>query len=98
MVTRNVVESVPGLGISLGYGKYMRQVTVNNNLVRDAQVGIGVSDHKEAGFALIATNMITGAKDGAIRAMDLSTPVGPDLSKTGAKSANNMAVYGNVSV
>jgi len=98
MVTGNVVESVPGLGISLGYGKYMRQVTVNNNLVRDAQVGIGVSDHKEAGFALIATNMITGSKDGAIRAMDLSTPVGPDLSKTGAKSAKNMAVYGNVSV
>lgn len=98
MVTGNVVEAVPGLGISLGYGKYMRQVTVNNNLVRDAHIGIGVSDHKEAGFALIATNMITGSKEGAIRAMNLERPVGPDLSKSDAKSAPNMAVYGNVSV
>lgn len=98
MVTGNVVENVPGLGISLGYGKYMRQVTVNNNLVRDAEVGIGVSTHPEAGYAFIATNMITGAKKGAVRAMDLEKPIGPDLSKSSSEAYLNLAVYGNVSI
>jgi len=98
MVTGNVVENVPGLGISLGYGKYMRQVTVNNNLVRDAQIGIGVSTHTEAGYALIATNMITGAKKGGVRAMDLEKAIGPDLSKSSSEAFLNLAVYGNVSL
>lgn len=98
MVTGNVVENVPGLGISLGYGKYMRQVTVNNNLVRDAQIGIGVSTHTEAGYALIATNMITGAKKGGVRAMDLEKPIGPDLTKSSSEAFLNLAVYGNVSL
>lgn len=98
MVTGNVVEAVPGLGISLGYGKYMRQVTVNNNLIKDVQIGVGVSTHTEAGYALIATNMITGAKKGGVRAMDLTKPIGPDLSKSSSEAFLNLAVYGNVSI
>ena len=98
MVTGNVIETVEGAGIGIGYGKYMRNVTANNNLVRDAEIGIGVSTHNEAGFALIATNMITAAKKGAIRAMDKDTPLGPDLSKSSAEAFRNLAVYGNVSL
>ena len=98
MVTGNVIEAVEGAGIGIGYGKYMRNVTANNNLVRDAEIGIGVSTHNEAGFALIATNMITGAKKGAVRAMDKDTPLGPDLSKSSAEAFRNLAVYGNVSL
>ena len=98
MVTGNVIEKVDGAGIGIGWGKYMRNVTANNNLVRGAQIGIGVSTHNEAGFALIATNMITDTKQGAIRAMDKDKPLGPDLSKSSAEAFRNLAVYGNVSL
>lgn len=98
LVSGNVVENVPGLGISIGYGKYMRQVTANNNLVRDAKIGIGVSSHNEAGYAFISSNMIIGAKDGGIRAMDLDKPMGPDLSKASPEAFLNLAIFGNVSL
>ncbi len=98
MVTGNVIEKVDGTGIGIGWGKYMRNVTANNNLVRSAEIGIGVSTHNEAGFGLIATNMITDTKQGAIRAMDKDKPLGPDLSKSSAEAFRNLAVYGNVSL
>lgn len=98
VVTGNCIEKVEGQGIGIGYGKYMRHVTANNNLIRDAEIGIGVSTHSDAGFALIATNMITGAANGAVRAMDKSKPLGPDLSKTSSEAFRNLAVYGNVSI
>lgn len=98
VVTGNCIEAVEGQGIGIGFGKYMRQVTANNNLIRGAEIGIGVSTHNEAGFALIATNMITGAKNGAVRAMDENKPLGPDLSKTSSEAFRNLAIYGNVSV
>lgn len=98
LVTGNVIEAVEGVGIGIGYGKYMRNVTANNNFIRAAEIGVGVSTHNDAGFALIATNMITDSKKGAIRAMDLETPIGPDLSKSSAEAFRNLAVYGNVSL
>lgn len=97
VVTGNCIEDVEGAGIGIGYGAYMREVTANNNLIRNAEIGIGVSTHNDAGFALIATNMITGAKNGGIRAMDKDKPLGPDLSKSSAEAFRNLAVYGNVS-
>ncbi len=98
MVTGNVIEDVEGAGIGIGWAQYMRNVTANNNLIRGAEIGIGVSTHNEAGFALIATNMITNTKQGAIRAMDKDKPLGPDLSKSSSEAFRNLAVYGNVSL
>jgi len=98
MVTGNVIETVDGAGIGIGWEKYLRHVTANNNLVRNCDIGIGVSADNEAGFALIATNMITGSKRGAIRAMDKNKPLGKDLSKNSTEAFLNLAVYGNVSL
>lgn len=98
MVTGNVIETVDGAGIGIGWDKYLRHVTANNNLVRNCDIGIGISTHNEAGFALIATNMITGSKRGAIRAMDKDKPLGKDLSKNSTEAFLNLAVYGNVSL
>ncbi len=98
LATGNVIEEVEGVGIGLGWGEYMRDVTVNNNLIRNTLVGIGVTTYTKAGFALITTNMITGAKKGGIRPMDKHKPFGPDLSKTSPEAFLNLAVYGNVSL
>ena len=41
-----------------------------------------------AGTALITDNLITGAKDGAIRAMNGATPTGPDLATASAEAVS----------
>lgn len=98
LVSGNVIESVEGAGIGIGWQQFLRQVTANNNLIRDVEIGIGVSTHNDAGFALIATNMIYGAKQGGIRAMDEHKPFGPDLTKSSAEAFRNLAIYGNVNL
>jgi hypothetical protein len=45
---------------------------------------------------LSARQPITGANDGAIRAMDGAKPVGPDLAKASAEAYPNLAIYANV--
>jgi len=97
VVTGNVIESSPAFGIMVGWGRYLRDVSVTDNLIRQAHIGIGVSIDPAAGTALITNNLIAGSKEGAIRAMSGPTPVGPDLAKEGAEAYRNLAVYTNVS-
>ena len=84
IVSGNVVEGAPTCGIMVGWGRYMRNCLVTQNIIRDAGSGILVSSDVEAGACLIAANMITGAKNGAIRAMTMGRPEGPDLAQPSA--------------
>jgi uncharacterized secreted repeat protein (TIGR03808 family) len=96
VVTGNVIEGSTAYGIMIGWGRYLRDVSVTDNLIRNAMIGIGVSIDPAAGTALITNNMISGAKDGAIRAMSGPTPTGPDLAQASAAAYRNLAVHGNV--
>jgi len=96
VVTGNVIEGTPAYGILIGWGRYLRDVSVTDNLIRNAHIGIGVSTDPSAGTALITNNLITGAKDGAIRAMNGPTAIGPDLAQASAEAYRNLAVYANV--
>jgi uncharacterized secreted repeat protein (TIGR03808 family) len=96
VVSGNVIEGSPGYGIMIGWGSHLRDVSVTDNLIRDAHIGIGVSTDPSAGTALITDNLISGAKDGAIRAMSGPTPIGPDLATASAAAYRNLAVYSNV--
>ena len=96
VVTGNVIEGSPAYGIMIGWGRYLRDVSVTDNLIRNAHIGIGVSTDPSAGTALITNNLITGAKDGAIRAMSGPTAIGPDLAQASAEAYRNLAVYANV--
>jgi uncharacterized secreted repeat protein (TIGR03808 family) len=96
VVSGNVIEGAPAYGILIGWGSYLRDVSVTDNLIRNAHVGIAVSTDPSAGAALITDNMITGTKEGAIRAMDGPKPIGPDLAQNSAASYRNLAVYSNV--
>ena len=69
---------------------------VTGNVVRNSHIGIGVATASGAGTALITDNLIDGAKDGAIRAMNGPNPTGPDLAQASAESFRNLAVYANV--
>ena len=42
-VTGNIIENAPTAGISVGWGQYLRDVSVTGNVVRGAGVGIAVS-------------------------------------------------------
>jgi hypothetical protein len=55
-----------------------------------------VSVAKGAGTALITGNLITGARDGAIRAMQEDILEGPDLAQEGPKAYPNLTIDGNV--
>jgi uncharacterized secreted repeat protein (TIGR03808 family) len=93
-VTGNVVENAPRAGINVGWGKYMRDVSVVGNVVRNAGFGITVSVASGAGAAVIAGNLIAGALRGAIVGMDFAQAVTGDLSKEPARFAN-LQISGN---
>jgi uncharacterized secreted repeat protein (TIGR03808 family) len=86
VVSANVVEGAPNAGIVVGWGRYMRDVAVTGNLVRDARVGIMVTSDPEAGACLISQNVVSGAREGAIRAMTRGTVLGPDLAREAIES------------
>jgi uncharacterized secreted repeat protein (TIGR03808 family) len=95
VVTGNVVENATVAGIQLGWGPYLRDVTVTGNVVRGADIGIAVSVVPGAGTALIADNLITGTRRGAIVGMNKKNPVSGDLSKDGAVRYAQLAINGN---
>ena len=68
-INANIVENVPGVGIGVGWGTYLRNVLVSNNIVRLAKFGIGVSVAQGAGHAKISDNMIVETLEGGIVGM-----------------------------
>jgi uncharacterized secreted repeat protein (TIGR03808 family) len=96
-VSGNVIEGAPTAGIIAGWGQYLRDVAITGNLIRRAGVGILVSTDPAAGACLISLNMISGARDGAIRAMDHGLPQGPDLA-SGDGPAGRLSISGNLAV
>jgi uncharacterized secreted repeat protein (TIGR03808 family) len=93
-VTGNVIENAPTAGISVGYGKHMRDVTVTGNVVRQVGVGIAVSVAPGAGAAVIADNLIAAAERGAIVGMEWKKQVTGDLVKDSTRFAQ-LAISGN---
>jgi uncharacterized secreted repeat protein (TIGR03808 family) len=96
VVTGNVIEGAPAYGIFAGWHEYLRDVRVTDNVIRKSHVGIAVSVDPRVGSALIADNLIDGAKGGAIRTMEGPKPVGSDLARKSAEACRNIAVYANV--
>ncbi|MBA2126876.1 TIGR03808 family TAT-translocated repetitive protein [Hyphomicrobium methylovorum] len=96
VVSGNTIENAPTVGIQIGWGKFMRDVAATGNVIRSARVGISVTGDPDAGKCLIANNLISGATDGAIRAMNLGELTGPDLAREPA-SSKSIHVTGNLS-
>jgi len=94
-VTGNVVESAEFAGVMAGWGPYLRDVTITGNVVRSSAIGVGLSVVPGAGGAVIADNMITGSRRGAILGMDHLEVVSDDLAKAGAARYAQLAISGN---
>ncbi|MCB1509216.1 MAG: TIGR03808 family TAT-translocated repetitive protein, partial [Hyphomicrobiaceae bacterium] len=68
-ITGNVIEGAPSVGIALGWGPYLRDVTANANVIRHAGIGIAVSAVEGSGSAVITDNLIADATRGAVLGM-----------------------------
>jgi uncharacterized secreted repeat protein (TIGR03808 family) len=84
-VTGNVIENAPSFGIIAGWGKYLRDVVISGNLIRNALVGVGVSVAAGAGTALVNNNVISETPRGAVVGLDHARPVTADLLAEGAQ-------------
>ncbi len=94
-VTGNVIEKAPSFGIMAGWGKYLRDVAISGNVIRQSFIGIGVSVADGAGSALINSNVIAETPRGAVVGLDHAKPVTPDLTANGAAKYAQVALGGN---
>jgi uncharacterized secreted repeat protein (TIGR03808 family) len=94
-VTGNVIENAPLFGIVAGWGKYLRDVAITGNVIRNALAGIGVSVVPGAGTALVSNNMISETPRGAVVGLDHARAVTTDLSLEGAQRFAQVMVDGN---
>ena len=78
-VTGNVIENAPSFGIVAGWGKYLRDVAITGNVIRNAFVGVGVSVVPGAGTALVNSNMISETPRGAVVGLDHARAITTDL-------------------
>jgi uncharacterized secreted repeat protein (TIGR03808 family) len=95
VVSANVVENARDAGIAVGWGSFLRDVAVTGNVVRQASIGIAVSDVPGAGSALISANVVTGFRRGAIVGMDHARPITGELAKDGAQPRAHLSIAGN---
>jgi uncharacterized secreted repeat protein (TIGR03808 family) len=94
-VTGNVIENAPSFGVVAGWGKYLRDVAISGNVIRNAFVGIGVSVVPGAGTALVNNNLISETPRGAVVGLDHARPITPDLSIEGAQRFTQVVIGTN---
>lgn len=94
VIASNVVEAVPGLGIGAGWGPYLRDVVVNGNVVRDCEIGIGVSVAEGAGKAVVGNNRVARARRAGIAALAWNDVISGDLQLE-ADRFPNVSMAGN---
>jgi uncharacterized secreted repeat protein (TIGR03808 family) len=94
-VSGNVIENAPSFGIIAGWGKYLRDVAISGNVIRNAFVGIGVSVAPGAGTVLVNNNLISETPRGAVVGLDRARPVTSDLSADGAQRFAQVVIGAN---
>ena len=94
-VSGNVIENAPSFGIVAGWGKYLRDVAITGNVIRNAFIGIGVSVVPGAGTALVNNNMISETPRGAVVGLDHARAITSDLSAEGAQRFAQVVVGTN---
>ena len=91
-VTGNVIENAPAFGIVAGWGKYLRDVAIVGNVIRNALAGIGVSVTGDAGTALVDNNMISETPRGAVVGLDHAHAITADLANEGAQRYPHLVI------
>ena len=95
VVTGNVIENTAVSGIAAGYGPYLRDVIVSDNVMRGTDIGVAVSVVPGSGSALIANNLIADAKGGAVVGLEWEKRVTGDMTKDGVGKHAHVTLSGN---
>jgi uncharacterized secreted repeat protein (TIGR03808 family) len=95
-VTGNTIERVSKWGMLLGWGPFLRNVSVTGNIVRDVPVGVAVSVVEEARQALISGNVIEGAPGGAVVGFRWGEPATADLTREEAGRHAHLTIERNM--
>ena len=95
VVSGNVIEKAPTIGIAVGYGPYLRDVIVSGNVMRGTGIAVAVSVVAGSGTALITDNLIADASGGAIVGMEWEKPVTGDMAKDGVGRHAHVTLSGN---
>ncbi len=68
VIANNTIETVPGIGIVAGYGPYVRNVIVSDNVVTGALTGIGISvvQQQAPGPVRVEGNIVSGAQQAIV--------------------------------
>ncbi|WP_417693378.1 TIGR03808 family TAT-translocated repetitive protein [Roseibium sp.] len=93
-VNGNVIEGAPQYGMLLGWGPYLRNVAVSQNVLKDCRTGIAVTVVEDAGSASIQGNIIQGSKDLAIAGYRWTDQVTGDLSQS--NDWEHLLIAGNI--
>jgi uncharacterized secreted repeat protein (TIGR03808 family) len=80
-VSNNIIENAATNGISAGWGPYLRNVIVSQNLVRRTPIGVMVSVVDGVGPSVVRDNMFDETPDGAVVGMRWWDRATGDLTK-----------------
>ncbi len=97
LISNNLISGAGQFGLRLGSAWRLGTMSVVNNYIDGPEVGIGVSS-SDIGYAFIAMNMITGAKNGGIRALSGNELIGKDLTRGGSEAFRALGIAANVSL
>jgi uncharacterized secreted repeat protein (TIGR03808 family) len=94
-VTGNVIETVSDTALSLGWSWGMRNLVATGNMIRDADIGIGVSLVPKERNVVISGNVIAGIRKGAVIGTEYGKTVTGDLTQGIDRRASGIRVEGN---
>lgn len=85
IVSDNVVDNVPGVGILAGWGRFLRNVSVSDNVLYGTRIGIAVSVAEPPGPVRVAGNLISDPLEWGIVGMAWLDIASDDLVRDAAK-------------
>lgn len=95
LVTANIITGAARVGLHLGAAQASGRIMAAHNMIGGAPIGVGVAAEGD-GYYMLSLNLITDAREGAIRALDRGKPVGPDLARASAEAFRHLGLFGNV--
>lgn len=94
VVSDNTIENTNGFGINVGWGPYLRNVSVINNSIIRAEIGIGITAVDGAGLATVESNSIN-ARNGAIRSHKWAEISTVDLAENPSSAPDHVQISNN---
>lgn len=95
VVGGNLIENAEATGLSIGWGPFMRNVIANGNIVRGANIGIGITADAKGGSCIVTDNLLADCRRGAILGMDHGKVVGAELGHSDTKT-ERVRISGNL--